>query len=342
MALSTTNRVKEMEANLNNDAFVFDGLALIGQITLFYGWPNTGKTILFFFLLIEAIKAGRIKGEDVIYINADDSYKGLYTKTKIAAEIGIKMISPAESGIDPKEILKLITAIANDDMAKNKIVVLDTLKKFANMMDKNSQACLYTELRKFIAKGGTVIIAGHANKHKDAEGNLIYEGTSDTMNDVDCVYSLYRMSAPEDELQIVEFRREKDRGDVVPKASFQYTKRTGMHYMDMLNSVTRMDASEVERVKTKAIHDELKAKFETEILVISGLLRTEGKMNQTAILEAFQKDKALKGETSERSIKIALDKLTGIIWEYRRGDKNAKIFSLIGWEADQYRRASGC
>ena len=78
VALSTTNRIDEIEMNLKNDEYVFIDLALMGQMTLFYAAPNTGKTLLFIFMLIESIKAGRIKAEDIFYINADDNYKGIF------------------------------------------------------------------------------------------------------------------------------------------------------------------------------------------------------------------------------------------------------------------------
>ena len=83
--LSATNRLDEMEANLGNKDYVIQDLALSGQITLFYGSPNTGKTLFLIKFIIEAIKDQRIKAEKVFYINADDSYDGLNTKSTYQA-----------------------------------------------------------------------------------------------------------------------------------------------------------------------------------------------------------------------------------------------------------------
>jgi hypothetical protein len=338
--LSVTNRIDEMEANLRNDVFIFPGLALSGQITLFYAWPNTGKTIFFLRFIRDAIKSGQIIGADVFYINADDSYKGLFTKGKVAKEFGFEMISPSEAGKSPNEILDLLVEVSADDDAGGKIVLLDTLKKFADMMSKTSQAHLYEVLRRFTAKGGTVIIAGHANKHKNPDGNLVYEGTGDTKNDVDCVYAMYQLSDPQDEYQVVEFRREKDRGDVIPKVSYRYKKAPGMHYLDMVNSITHMDDQEASRVATDIKINELKEKYEAEILFVTGLLKGNGAMNQSALLQALKANPDLSGEITGRSLKTALKKLTDIAWTAERGDKNALFFNLIGAEADQYRRVS--
>lgn len=338
--LSATNRITEMEANLENDIYIFEDLALSGQITLFYGWPGTGKTIFFLYFILEAIKAKRIVGEDVFYFNSDDGYQGLFTKVKLAKKFGIYMISHHEAGVSTKQLCDMLVDISMDDAAKGKIVILDTLKKFADMMNKGSQANLFEVLRSFVTKGGSVVIAGHANKHKDAEGNLVYEGTSDTKNDVDCVYAMYRTTDPQDENQIVEFRREKDRGKVIPRVSYRYQKPQGGHYLEMLESIERMGDEEALKVTTDTRIKELKEKYEAEVLFVSGLLKENGAMNQSAILQALKENPDLSGEITGRSLRTALHSFIDIVWTAERGDKNALFFNLIGAEAYQYRRVS--
>jgi len=341
LELSSTNRLKEMEANLKNDVYIFQDLALSGQITLFYGWPNTGKTIFFLRFITDAIREGFIQPEKVIYVNADDSYKGLVTKSRIAAEYGFNMVSPAEAGKSPQDILNLLEAVAFENQAEGMVILLDTLKKFADMMNKQSQKELYLVLRKLIAKGGTVIIAGHANKHKDMDGNLVYEGTSDTMNDIDCAYAMYRISAPEDEIQTVEFRREKDRGDVIPKVTYQYQKSQGLHYLDMIKSIKCLDSDEANYLIRQEQQRDLKERYESELLFVTDLLKANGPMNQTDILGALKDDKELSGEITVRGLRSALKSLEGIVWMSKRGTKNAKTFQMIGFDAGQYSQVSG-
>ncbi len=338
--LSATNRIAEIEANMKNDMYIFPDLALSGQITLFYAKPNTGKTIFFLRFIQDAIKDKRIDGKNVFYVNADDSYGGLCAKAKLADQYGFNMISPQEAGVSHSKILALLDEVSSAAEADGMIILLDTLKKFADMMSKRSQADLYNVLRRVIAKGGTVIIAGHANKHNDPDGNLVYEGTSDTMNDVDCVYSMYRMSPADDETQIVEFRREKDRGKVIPKVSYQYTKSADIGYREMLESVTKLDEDEASQINTQARHKEIKEKYEAELLFVSGQLKTNGKMNQSALVTALKDDPDLSHEITARSLKTALKNLTDVVWTAKRGDRNALVYTLIGSEADQYRRIS--
>ena len=142
-SLSATNRIAEMEANMSKTKFIFPSLALSGQVTLFYAMPNAGKTLLFLRLLIDEIKGGRVKGENVFYINADDSYGGLLEKARIAEHYGFSMISPAESDITPKQVLEILHGIAMTERINDKVIIMDTLKKFTDMMNKRSQADLY-------------------------------------------------------------------------------------------------------------------------------------------------------------------------------------------------------
>jgi len=54
---------KKMREKMLNDIFVLSQIALLGQITIIYAKPNTGKTLLTLHLLIQAIINGTIKGE---------------------------------------------------------------------------------------------------------------------------------------------------------------------------------------------------------------------------------------------------------------------------------------
>jgi len=327
---STTSRVDEMKKNLENEFYVLDGMALDGQITLFYAKPNTGKTLIFIKLLIDGIEDDLIKPEDIFYINADDSYRGLCTKSEIAKEYGFEMTSPAEAGIAPSEIISLLDELSQTDDAKGKIIILDTLKKFADMMNKKSQAELYNVLRKLVAKNATVIIAGHANKHLNAEGNLVYEGTSDTMNDIDCAYSIYLMTDPDGDV-VVEFRREKSRGDNIAKVAYGYTRAEGMSYMDLVNSVYKLDGEQAEKATLLGYQKTLSERYDSEIIFITNLL-TSGRLNQSQILVNFKEldGEGIASEVSVRSLKAALAALINIKWTISR-DKhnNANIYTLI-------------
>lgn len=345
--LSTTLRIKEMEKNLDNNCYIFDGIALAGQITLLYAQPNTGKTLLFMHFLIAAFKAGVIKPEDVFYINADDDYKGLLTKTRVAKEYGFQMISPAESGMQPKEIVRMLVDMAEAGEAKGKVIILDTVKKFVNLMSKQDQSSFHNSLRILIAKNASAIMAGHANKYPNAEGNLVYEGTSDTMNDVDCVYSINRMSPLDTDEMIIEFRNEKNRGDVVKKVSYKYDNSEGVHWLDRLKSVAQLDLGEARSIRTEKLKQDKINSYESEVLFMRAILK-DGQMNQSEITKKHkecQKEEsdnlhALATEFSRNNLTSALKQLDGIVWKVTRElSHNASKYELIDKDGSRYERA---
>jgi hypothetical protein len=130
---SITNQLDAMKTQMLNDVFVLDGIALLGQLTAIYAKPNTGKTLLTLWMLTESIKAGRIKGENVHYINADDTYKGLLTKGEVAKKHGFSMIAPSFMEFKVEDFNNHLRQLIADDSARGVIIVLDTLKKFTDL-----------------------------------------------------------------------------------------------------------------------------------------------------------------------------------------------------------------
>ncbi len=340
-SLSATSRLEEMEKNITMDRYIIPEMALDGQITLFYAKPNTGKTLFFLKFIIDGISNGTIQAKDVFYVNADDSYKGLFAKAKIAKQHGFNMISPAEAGINPADVIRLLDQLSESEEVRGKIIFIDTLKKFADMMNKKSQAHFFHVLRKLGTRDVTVIIASHANKHLNTDGEMIYEGTSDTMNDIDCAYSMHRISDAADPKQVVEFRREKDRGSVVPRVVYRYRKTNSESYIDIVNSIERVDDGVAQELSLAAKHDEIREKYEPVLLFVTDLL-SAGKLIQTDIIKAYTGGDHIKEEVTKSGFTKGLRNLTGIAWSTARdrSNNNALVYELIG-SANDYRRAKG-
>ena len=177
------NSLAEMKAQMLRDIFVLDGIALLGQLTTIYAKPNAGKTLTTIFMLAESIKAGRIKGKDVYYINADDSGNGLVSKGYIAKQYGFGMIAPSYGNFKSDDLVGKLKQAISDDTARGKIIVLDTLKKFTDLMHKTKGSEFMKVAREFTLKGGTMIMLAHANKHRGMDGKIIAGGTSDISDD---------------------------------------------------------------------------------------------------------------------------------------------------------------
>ncbi|WP_162238758.1 hypothetical protein [Brevundimonas sp. Leaf363] len=81
----------------------------------------------------------------------------------------------------------MLQAVANDT-ARGTVVIIDTVKKFANLMDKNSSSTLGDVCRQYVLAGGTVVGLGHTRKNPKADGTPQYQGTTDILEDFDAVY----------------------------------------------------------------------------------------------------------------------------------------------------------
>lgn len=65
------------------------------------------------------------------------------------------------------------------------VLFFDTLKKFIDLMSKQSAKEFFVLMRRLTKLGASMILPGHANKHRDGDGNLVFEGVGDVRSDCD-------------------------------------------------------------------------------------------------------------------------------------------------------------
>ena len=254
-SFSVSGSSQQMRLKMLNDVFVMEGTAILGQWTTIYAAPNTGKTLLTLWLLHEQIEAKVIEGSKVFYVNADDTYRGAVDKTELAERWGMHILLPHNNEFRAGDIVVLMEGLARADQAKGVVLVLDTLKKFTDLMDKRAASIFGITARGFISAGGTLICLAHTNKHKDVDGRGVYSGTSDVVDDSDCVYIVDKINSEGDDLSrvhTVEFVNKKARGDVSSTVAFRYTRSTGESYSNLLDSVQRIGSSDIEHLKRQA------------------------------------------------------------------------------------------
>ena len=146
------------------DIFVLKNIAIMGQWTTIYGAPNSGKTLIANWLLKEAILSNEVDGEMVFYINADDNFRGLVEKIELAELWGMHMIAPNHNGFMISQFSEIMAKMADDGSARGAVIVLDTLKKFTDLMDKRMSTDFGIIARGFVSAGGTLIALAHTNK----------------------------------------------------------------------------------------------------------------------------------------------------------------------------------
>lgn len=174
---------------MEHNRFIYPNLIPQGLITAYPSPPNGGKTAIFTHAACKLAD----DGYDVFYINADASPSQLKSQQAKATEHGFNILAPdAKDAGGVNGLMKKLTDLSQMDVSLSKFVlVVDTLKKFVDMLSKAELKNFINLLRKLVAKGGTVCLLVHTNKYLSSDGKLIYEGTADLRADIDNMIYLY-------------------------------------------------------------------------------------------------------------------------------------------------------
>ncbi len=319
---------KNMKAQMLEDKFILGELAILGQSTAIYAKPNAGKTLLTIWLLIQSIKAENINPGDVYYFNADDNFKGLAYKLSLAEDHGFLLVAPGHKGFKSEMLPGILMEKVESDTASGKIFILDTLKKFTDLMDKGAASQFGDAIRQFVSKGGSAIMLAHVNKHTDANGKVIYTGTSDIVDDADCCYTL-EILEEDGTNKVVEFTNFKNRGDVVKKALYLYSNVEGLKYRELLDSVVELDDQESKRIAARNI---MRDKLEKNQSIIDEITTTINS-GVTTKTELINKVQSATGESKKRVIAVLTehtgsDTNKGELWNCRIGERNTHLYQL--------------
>ena len=322
---SLQGKLAELQLEAEEVEYALPRIAILGQLTVLYASPNIGKTLLTMRMLIDSIRQGILESSKVYYINADDSFNGLMAKLRLAEQWRFHMIAPGYQDFSEAKLLPLIMELTAREQAKGIVIILDTAKKFTDVMDKTSSSRFTRVLRKFVAKGGTCILLAHANKNRGANGKSVPGGTSDLLDDADCAYVIDEVSKDErTKTRLVEFDNRKQRGYVARTAAYRYSIAEHLPYADLVASVEEVDADTLEAVK-----------------------QAEGEQADEAIIEAIKtsirqgnhhkmdliRTAAIKSGASLRTVTRILDLFTGTEptlnqWYYTKGQRGALIYAL--------------
>lgn len=321
---SLRGKSDELEMSVVDAVPLLDELALMGQATVFYAAPNTGKTLITLSLLNDAIKNGRVDPSKVYYLNMDDSSKGLLAKVRIAEEYGFHMVAEGHRDFNASAFLSIVRDMIENDQARNVVIILDTLKKFVDLMDKGRTSSFTNVIRPFVLKGGTLIALAHTNKKPDKNGKPVYGGVSDIMNDIDCAYTIAEISDENGE-KVVEFVNTKHRGSVVQRAAYSYCTGSKIAYDEILLSVQPLGLNTLEPLKqAEAI------KSDAEVISAITDCINDGSVTKMKLADAAAK----RANISKRAAMQIIDKYTGSDpaihrWSFSVRERGAKVFALL-------------
>lgn len=191
-------------------------------------------------------------------------------------------------------------------------------------------------MRAFVGKGGTVIALAHVNKTRNADGKPIYQGTSDSVDDADCAYTIDVVNTVEDSFQghkfttkTILFENFKARGDNVNKVSYTYTKRDGGTYTDILDSVRLVDELEAEKAEKQGrIRAKLDEYSEEIKLVLEAL---DSGINTTQDIKNYLYNEGVSRTRARNVLKEHTGNSfsEGHRWQVEKGEKNARIYKRL-------------
>lgn len=271
----------------------------------------------------------KIDPANVYYINADDTYRGIVEKQRIAEAFGFKLLVPGLNGFKAEMLTPILRHRAATDTARGTVVILDTLKKFTDLMHKANASAFGDVVRLFTANGGTMIALAHVNKHKSLEGESVYSGTTDIIDDADCAYVL-DLVEDNGTTRVVKFRNLKDRGDVRQVATFTYAskmQRTDIEYRDLFDSVAELSFEQAKEAEQRAAVAERLAVNHDAINAVLDALGNDVTIKSELVAELMQRT-AISRKKAIQVIDAhtGTNRLAGHRWNYRKGEKNAQVF----------------
>lgn len=323
---SLLGHLAELEKNTIEQTPALGNLALRGQSTVMFSSPNGGKSLITIYLIKQGITNGTIEPSKVYYLNMDDTGQGLLEKCRIAEEYGFNMLAEGHKGFKASLFIDIINHMIENDICSGVIIILDTLKKFVDVMSKDKASRFSKIIRVFILKGGTLISLAHTNKKPDSNGKPVYGGTSDILDDCDCAYTLAKVNTDKESAQkVVEFENIKRRGNVAQTAAYTYSLESNIDYNQLLLSVAALDTNQLKPLKqAEAI------KADAELINIVKICLLEGVNTKMRLADAV----ALEAGISKRSALAVIEKYTGEDpaihqWTFVVRERGAKVFEIL-------------
>lgn len=326
-AFSLRGTAAEFEDRATDAKPLLGEICLSGQATILYAQPNSGKTLITLHLLLDAVRTERIEADLVYYCNADDGSDGFARKLRIADTAGFHTLAPGFKGFKASELLSLLRRSAENDSARGRLIVIDTLKKFTSLMKKDDAAAFGDACRQFVMRGGTILAMAHTAKNANADGSIRYGGTTDFIEDFDAVYVLKPIDGPPGSVErVVEFRNLKRRGDNPELAAYAYSTERGISYDELLMSVRPAEIGQLEAFQRIAeqVNDDA-------VIQAIGERILAGHFNGKMELASLAAEKA--GVSGKAAMRI-VDRYTGDDpsqhrWNFRRGARGVLIYELL-------------
>lgn len=262
---------------------VVPDLILSGHLSLIIAPANAGKTALLTNLAGDIAK----QGYDVFYINADLAMSDAAIPKRLALRDNWRLILPdARDGDSVGAVTEILRDMTNsaDDLS-SVVIILDTVKKFADLQNKQAAKNVFMLLRALNARGVTVIGLGHTKKYRDESGKLVFDGVGDLKTDVDELIYIESYRRPDSNQTILTTYPDKKRA-AIERASFSIT-------WDEYRGPELERLDQIIDTRAIAVRDEL---IETERHVVDAIYEVLGASYQLKAGDLIEKTNTLLTE----------------------------------------------
>ncbi|WP_157844945.1 C1 family peptidase [Methylocucumis oryzae] len=174
-----------------------------------------------------------------------------------------------------------------------------------------------------------MILLAHTNKNRNGDGKVVFGGTSDIVDDVDCAYTLDEISCEQGKKRVL-FENIKARGDVDTEAVYSYSTATGQSYEQRLNSIEQINQDTAEKAKQERWLNEWLEKDKPVINAILAALE-QGDTLKTNLVNNVHRNYGFSNAQINKVLAehTGSDYAKGHRWFLLSGHKNAKIYSRL-------------
>jgi hypothetical protein len=288
--------------------FLIDKMIVKAHLTVFIALPNGGKTTLAKYFCEEMT----LKGQKIFYINVDGNNDDYIFHKEHANKHNYSIIAPGIMGFTIEDTIKKLKELAGSSRRlDDQVYIIDTLKKFVDMMGKLQLKNILAIFRSLTDKGATVLLLGHANKARDKKtGKLVYEGTGDLHADIDEMILMEYIKDVDGHTQTITTDAFKTRSSGFTPVSYKIDFRSNRKVTLLDDVIIPVNQTEVSLIKYITMAIESLNDSQTEIVKFV--------MEHT--------------EYSQRAIKSILIKKTddeNPLWKIIKGNHNKSRYIMI-------------
>lgn len=308
-----------------NSRLLYKGISVENQLTVIVAPPNAGKSAIMFYKVSPDLAKS---GKKVLYIDVDSATSDRSLMFNFAKKHQFSFINPdAKKGKSISLLIdKLETLSQGDNDLREYVFIIDTLKKFNDMMSKSETKKTFTLFKGLVAQGATVIVMAHSNKFADKDENWIYEGTNDIVSEPDALIYLYFKKNKKNKNVILTSYPFKERTEI-GQATFKI--KGGKRDSTNLNSLVKLKKKIIDVKMLGKIYKEPKQKSQTVDTIKAEIKKH---LNKKDWLSRIGLTKKTEGSISRNKLWAFLNEFSQKndkqIFIVKRGAKNSLYYKL--------------